>query len=31
VYAQLELEVARLVHVLEPYRNGYPPLTQAAA
>ncbi|MDH4302526.1 MAG: Hpt domain-containing protein [Nitrospira sp.] len=31
VYAQLEIEVERLVHVLEPYRNGYPPLTQAAA
>ncbi len=31
VYAQLEIEVARLVHVLESYRNGYPPLTQAAA
>ena len=31
VYAQLEIEVARLVHVLESYRNGYPPLTEAAA
>jgi signal transduction histidine kinase/DNA-binding response OmpR family regulator/HPt (histidine-containing phosphotransfer) domain-containing protein len=31
VYAQLELEVARLVRVLEPYRNGYQPITQAAA
>ena len=31
VYAQLEMEVARLVQALEPYRSGYPPLTQAAA
>jgi two-component system sensor histidine kinase/response regulator len=31
VYAQLELEVARLVHVLETYRQGYQPITQAAA
>ncbi|MBS0151721.1 MAG: response regulator [Nitrospira sp.] len=31
VYAQLEVEVARLVQVLESYRNGYPALTQAAA
>jgi two-component system sensor histidine kinase/response regulator len=31
VYAQLEIEVERLVHVLESYRNGYPPLIQAAA
>lgn len=31
VYAQLEIEVARLVHVLESYRNGYPPLAQTAA
>ena len=31
VYAQLELEVARLVRVLEPYRKGYQPITQAAA
>ena len=31
VYAQLEIEVGRLVQVLESYRNGYPALTQAAA
>ncbi|HEU5406258.1 MAG TPA: response regulator [Nitrospira sp.] len=31
VYAQLELEVARLVRVLESYRQGYQPMTQAAA
>jgi HPt (histidine-containing phosphotransfer) domain-containing protein len=31
VYAQLELEVARLVRILESYRQGYPPITQAAA
>jgi CheY-like chemotaxis protein/HPt (histidine-containing phosphotransfer) domain-containing protein len=31
VYAQLELEVARLVRVLESYRKGYQPITQAAA
>ncbi len=31
VYAQLEIEVARLVQVLESYRNGYPALTKAAA
>lgn len=31
VYAQLELEVARLVQVLESYRQGYQPITQAAA
>jgi CheY-like chemotaxis protein/HPt (histidine-containing phosphotransfer) domain-containing protein len=31
VYAQLELEVARLVRVLESYRQGYQPVTQAAA
>lgn len=31
VYAQLELEVARLVRVLEPYRQGYQPVSQAAA
>ena len=31
VYAQLELEVARLVRVLESYRHGYQPITQAAA
>jgi CheY-like chemotaxis protein/HPt (histidine-containing phosphotransfer) domain-containing protein len=31
VYAQLELEVARLVRVLESYRHGYQPATQAAA
>lgn len=31
VYAQLELEVARLVGVLESYRQGYQPITQAAA
>lgn len=31
VYAQLELEIARLVHVLESYRQGYQPITQAAA
>jgi CheY-like chemotaxis protein/HPt (histidine-containing phosphotransfer) domain-containing protein len=31
VYAQLELEVARLVRVLESYRQGYQPLTEAAA
>lgn len=31
VYAQLELEVARLVRVLEAYRKGYQPVTQAAA
>lgn len=31
VYAQLELEVARLVRVLESYRKGYQPLPQAAA
>jgi two-component system sensor histidine kinase/response regulator len=31
VYAQLELEVARLVQILESYRKGYQPATQAAA
>ena len=31
VYAQLELEVARLVRVLESYRQGYLPITKAAA
>lgn len=31
VYAQLELEVARLVRVLESYRRGYQPITEAAA
>jgi two-component system, sensor histidine kinase and response regulator len=31
VYAQLELEVARLVRVLESYRQGYQPITEAAA
>lgn len=31
VYAQLELEVARLVRVLESYQQGYQPITQAAA
>ncbi|MFO0698018.1 MAG: response regulator [Nitrospira sp.] len=31
VYAQLEIEVMRLVQVLESYRNGYPPLAQIAA
>ena len=31
IYAQLELEVARLVRVLESYRQGYQPITQAAA
>lgn len=31
VYAQLELEVARLVRVLESYRQGYQPITKAAA
>jgi two-component system, sensor histidine kinase and response regulator len=31
VYAQLELEVARLVRILESYRQGYQPITQAAA
>ena len=31
VYAQLELEVARLVRVLESYRQGYQPITHAAA
>jgi two-component system, sensor histidine kinase and response regulator len=31
VYAQLELEVTRLVRVLESYRQGYLPITQAAA
>lgn len=31
VYAQLELEVARLVRVLEPYRRGYRPISQLAA
>lgn len=31
VYAQLELEVARLVRLLESYRKGYQPITQAAA
>lgn len=31
VYAQLELEVARLVRVLESYRMGYQPVSQAAA
>jgi CheY-like chemotaxis protein/HPt (histidine-containing phosphotransfer) domain-containing protein len=31
VYAQLELEVARLVRVLESYRQGYQPLPRAAA
>lgn len=31
VYAQLELEVTRLVRVLESYRQGYQSITQAAA
>lgn len=31
VYAQLELEVARLVRVLESYRQGYQPVLEAAA
>jgi CheY-like chemotaxis protein/HPt (histidine-containing phosphotransfer) domain-containing protein len=31
VYAQLELEVARLVRVLESYRRGYQPTREAAA
>ena len=31
VYAQLEIEVARLVRVLESYRRGYQPGTEAAA
>jgi HPt (histidine-containing phosphotransfer) domain-containing protein len=31
VYAQLELEIARLVRVLESHRQGYQPITQAAA
>ena len=31
VYAQLEIEVARLVRVLESYRQGYLPITKAAA
>ncbi|MDF0666437.1 MAG: response regulator [Nitrospira sp.] len=31
VYAQLELEVARLVRVLESYRQGYQPISQEAA
>ncbi|MGE0468436.1 MAG: response regulator [Nitrospira sp.] len=31
VYAQLELEVARLIRVLESYRQGYQPITEAAA
>lgn len=31
VYAQLELEVSRLVRILESYRKGYQPVTQAAA
>ena len=31
VYAQLELEVERLVRVLEPYRRGFHPITKAAA
>ncbi|MBK9305809.1 MAG: response regulator [Nitrospira sp.] len=31
VYAQLELEVARLVRVLESYRRGYQPIREAAA
>ncbi len=31
IYAQLELEVARLVRVLESYRQGYQPIDQAAA
>jgi signal transduction histidine kinase/DNA-binding response OmpR family regulator/HPt (histidine-containing phosphotransfer) domain-containing protein len=31
VYAQLELEVARLIRVLESYRQGYQPIDQAAA
>jgi two-component system sensor histidine kinase/response regulator len=31
VYAQLELEVTRLVRVLESYREGYQPITEAAA
>ncbi len=31
VYAQLEVEVARLVRVLESYRQGYQPIDQAAA
>ncbi len=31
VYAQLELEVARLVRILESYRQGYQPVTQTAA
>ncbi|THJ17609.1 MAG: response regulator [Nitrospira sp. CG24B] len=31
VYAQLEVEVARLIRVLESYRQGYQPINQAAA
>ena len=31
VYAQLEVEVARLIRVLEFYRQGYQPIDQAAA
>lgn len=31
VYAQLEIEVARLVRVLELYRQGYQPVTETAA
>lgn len=31
VYAQLELEVARLVRLLESYRQGYQPVIQSAA
>ncbi len=31
VYAQLELEVARLIRILESYRQGYRPITETAA
>ncbi|MBX3303153.1 MAG: response regulator [Nitrospira sp.] len=31
IYAQLELEVTRLIRVLESYRQGYHPTTQTAA
>jgi len=31
IYAQLELEVMRLVAILSPYREGYPTVTRSAA
>jgi hypothetical protein len=31
VYAQLEMEVLRLVRILGPYRHGYETITQSAA